>query len=345
MTTTPGSPGEAVPAEAAEAKSGSKLKRWATLAVRYLIILAIAGFLVTSVMNNWSDVEHTWKQLAWQSIAASLVMAIAAMFVNTLAWRAALKDVEHDISVPAAAQICLVGGMAKYLPGSVWAYLLQMELGKRAGLPRPRAFLASLLATGLGLTTALVLGLAGVPTMLQEARDGAADYAGAVQVSLWIMAGLLPIALLCAVPAVLTRLVQLFLKLVKRPPLESPLTWAGVLRVVGYSALGWTFFGLHLWFLINAQAAPGITGILVCIAAFAIAMNVGMFAIISPSGLGVREGVLVAALVPFLSDKPGAVGAALGIALASRLILTIADVVTAGASWVTAFKLGATRTR
>jgi uncharacterized membrane protein YbhN (UPF0104 family) len=58
-------------------------------------------------------------------------------------------------------------------------------------------------------------------------------------------------------------------------------------------------------------------------------MTVGMFAFLAPSGMGVREAVLVAALTPFLGAA-GGMGAALGIALASRLIFTFTDLVGAG---------------
>jgi uncharacterized membrane protein YbhN (UPF0104 family) len=65
------------------------------------------------------------------------------------------------------------------------------------------------------------------------------------------------------------------------------------------------------------------------IGAFAVAMTVGLFAVFAPSGLGVREAVLVAALLPLLGPGDG-VGVALGIALASRMLFILADVVTAG---------------
>ena len=125
------------------------------------------------------------------------------------------------------------------------------------------------------------------------------DHADSVRVALYIVAILFPVALICAIPRVLTTLVQLALKLLRRPPLEHTLTWPGVLRVVGWSAVGYTMFGAHLWLLANAQATPGMGGLLRSIGSFAIAMTVGMFAFLSPSGLGVREAVLVAALAPY----------------------------------------------
>ncbi|MER7271656.1 lysylphosphatidylglycerol synthase domain-containing protein [Micromonospora carbonacea] len=305
------------------------LRRWLSLGVRVAVVVAIAAGMAWSVVDQWPQVRSTWLGLAWQSVVLSVLAALAGMVANTMAWRAAVRDLEHRVSVPAALRICLVGQLGKYIPGSVWAYVLQVELSRRAGLPRARAFLATLVSVGLGVTAALGLGLLSLPALREAAGGGDSTYADSVRVALWIVAALFPVALVCAVPRVLTALVQLALKVLRRPPLTHRLTWPGVSRVVGWSALGYTLFGVHLWLLANAQATPGVEGLLRSVGSFAIAMTVGMFAFLSPSGLGVREAVLVAALAPFL-DGNGGVGAAMGIALASRLIFTIADVLAAG---------------
>lgn len=304
-------------------------RRWLSLGVRAVVIVAIATGMVWSVVDQWPQVRSTWLGLAWQSVVLSVLAALLGMGANTMAWRAAVADLEHRVSVPAALRICLVGQLGKYIPGSVWAYVLQVELSRRAGLPRARAFLATLVSVGLGVTAALGLGLLSLPALREAASADDSTYADSVRVALWIVAALFPVALVCAVPRVLTALVRLALKTLRRPPLEHQLTWPGVLRVVGWSALGYALFGVHLWLLANAHAAPGIEGLLRSVGSFAIAMTVGMFAFLSPSGLGVREAVLVATLAPFLAGD-GGVGAAMGIALASRLIFTIADVIAAG---------------
>lgn len=300
-----------------------------SLAVRVVVIALIAAGMVWSVVHQWPDVRETWLHLAWPSVVLAVLAVLAGMFANSMAWRAAADDLEHKVSVPAALRICMVGQLGKYIPGSVWAYVLQMELGRRAGLPRARAFLATLVALGLGVVAALGLGLLSLPALLDATRASGSEYAEPVRVALWIVAILFPIALICAIPAVLTRLIQLTLKVLRREPLHHRLTLPGVLRVIGWSALGYTMFGVHLWLLANAQAAPGLGGLLRSIGSFAIAITVGMFAFLSPSGLGVREAVLVATLAPFLADA-GGVGAATGIALASRLIFTVADLLGAG---------------
>ncbi|MFC8847518.1 MULTISPECIES: lysylphosphatidylglycerol synthase domain-containing protein [unclassified Micromonospora] len=320
--------GAPAPTDDSGAPAGA-LKRWLSLGVRVAVAVAIAAGMIWSLVDQWPQVRSTWLGLAWQSVLLSVLAALAGMVANTMAWRAAVLDLEHRVSVPAALRICLVGQLGKYIPGSVWAYVLQVELSRRAGLPRARAFLATLVSVGLGVTAALGLGLLSLPALRDAAGGGDSTYADSVRVALWIVAALFPVALVCAVPRVLTALVQLALRVLRRPPLEHRLTWPGVSRVMGWSALGYALFGVHLWLLANAQATPGVEGLLRSVGSFAIAMTVGMFAFLSPSGLGVREAVLVAALAPFLAGN-GGVGAAMGIALASRLIFTIADVLAAG---------------
>jgi uncharacterized membrane protein YbhN (UPF0104 family) len=285
-------------------------------AARMLLTAAIAASIVIAVVRLWPDVKDTLLALNVWTVAASFVVALAAIAANVKAWQAVLHELDHEVPTVAAGQIYLVGQLGKYLPGSVWAFVLQMELSLRAGIPRARSFAASLILVGLSTTAALVLGLFGIPTLVHV--GGAA---------VWGAAALAPVALICAIPPVLSRLVDIFLRLLGRAGLGHKLRLPGLLRVMGWSALAWTLFGVHFWLLgagVHGAGAPSLT---TAIGAFALAMTAGLLAVASPSGLGVREAVHVAALSPFVG-----VGTALGVALASRLILTVADVLAAGAA-------------
>jgi hypothetical protein len=202
-----------------------------------------------------------------------------------------------------------------------------MELSLRAGIPRARAFAGSLILVGLSTTAALVLGLFGLPILVQIGGN-----------AVWAVAVLAPLALLCAVPPVLSRLVDTFLRLLRKPRLGHRLSAAGLLRVGGWMAVGWSLFGLHFWLLgVGVSGGSHLPSLIDTVGAFALAMTAGMLAIASPSGLGIREAVLVASLSPFVG-----VGTALGVALASRLVLTVADVLAAGAAALSARRIGRT---
>jgi hypothetical protein len=287
-----------------------KLLTVARLIVTVLVLVAV----VYTAAKQWRDVKGYLLDLPWQSAVLSLVMVLIGLAAGVMGWRAAAKDLGHEVSVPDAGQIYLIGLLGKYLPGSVWAYFLQMELGRRAGVPRSRAFLASIVLTGIGTTVALVFGIFGLPALLHV--GGPAVVAVAV---------LVPISLVCAYPRVLTWLVQKFMRIVRRPALEEPITWKGVGAVAGWCSITWIAYGIHLWLLANSSSAPGFSGVLRSTGAFALGMTAGLFAFLVPSGLGVREAILVAALLPYVPA-----GVALGMALASRLIFVVGDLLAAG---------------
>jgi Uncharacterised protein family (UPF0104). len=297
------------------------------------LALAIAGFLIYDVVQQWGQVQRTWLGLAWQSVVLSFGAVLAGMLASVMAWRASLKDLEYEVSFLAATRINFIGALGKYLPGTLWAYVLQMELGRRAGVPRARALLAPLLAVSLASTTGLVLGTLALPSLLADAHTSV-PYGNSIKYTLYIFAVLAPVALLCAIPGVLTRLVQLCLRILRRPLLTHRLSWVGVLRVLGWTTVTWFCYGTHLWLLANTQAAPGSLGLFRLTGAFAVAVTVGLFAIFAPSGLGVREAVLVAALSPLFGPGQDGVGIALGIAVASRMLFIVADLFTAGVTAV-----------
>jgi hypothetical protein len=169
---------------------------------------------------------------------------------------------------------------------------------------------AVLVTVGLSTTSALVVGLLGLPALFDVSTIAAV----AVIV-------LVPIALTCAYPPILTRLVNLALKVLRRAPLQSPLTTRKIALSLGWCAASWVLYGTHLWILASSSAGFRIGGLVECIGALALGMCAGVLVVVVPSGIGVREAVVVAALSPFMDA-----GVALGLALASRLVFTLCEV-------------------
>ncbi|GLZ79096.1 membrane protein [Actinorhabdospora filicis] len=288
--------------------------------VRYGFIAAVLLAVGYSLYSSWDDITAYLFQLAWQSVLLSFAAVFAGMYANVLAWRVIVRSLDSEVTVASAARITLLGNLAKYLPGSVWAYVAQMELGKRAGIPRARAFVASIIAVGLSTTASLLIGLFGLPSL--RATDGGEPF-------MWVLLALIPVALFCAHPKVLTRLIEIFLRVLRRPPLGHQISWRTVLTATALSAVAFVCFGVHLWLLANAATDPGLDGLFRSVGSFSLAMTIGMLVVIAPSGLGVRDGVITAALAPFVG-----LTTAVAIAAISRAVFTVADLVAGGAAGI-----------
>lgn len=280
---------------------------------RILLVVVIAGAIWT-LTRNWAAVWATLKTMPWTSVALSELAVIVGIAFGTLSWRTIVEDLGPHVGVFRCAQINLVGSLGKYVPGSVWAYLLQMELGRKAGVGRARVFTGSLIQVGLALVATALFGVLALPSLLGE-------FPGAIYFTV-----LLPIGLAALHPKVLTWATNLMLKVLRRAPLQRPLRFRMVGSALGLQLLGYAFFGVHLWVLAQAVgAAPGLSGLLLCTAAVAIGLNAGMFFFVLPSGAGIRDGVIVAVLLATLPY-----GQALAFALVSRVMFLVADLATAG---------------
>ncbi|MFF0144682.1 hypothetical protein ATK36_3138 [Amycolatopsis sulphurea] len=314
-----------------EARPAGKTRKSARARVldvaRWVAILLVVGFAAKQLASNWSEFWHTLSEVAWQSSVLSLVALVAAIMVSTWGWQILVDHLGKPIGYARGAQICLVGSLGKYVPGSVWAYLLQMELGRKAGLARARIFTGSLIQLGVSVVSALVVSLLAAPAVFSNSPR-----------AMWLFV-LIPLGLALLHPRVLSWGTSLVLKLLRRAPLEEPLGWGVVVKTFGASTGAWALQGVHLWLLANSIGAPGLNGFVLCVGAMAVAMTVGTFAFILPSGVGVRE----VAQVAVLTASGLTVGQATAFAVASRVMFTVADLLTAGIAAVAA-RLSARRT-
>lgn len=291
--------------------------------VRPLLAVLIIAAVVYAVVSQWVEVQVAIKTIARESLIASMVAILLGSLAAVMSWRALLAEEGHPLSVKDAGRIFLVGQLGKYLPGSVWSVVVQMELATRAGVPRARTFTASLCWIGLSLSSALTVGLVGLPVIASAGSPIA-----------WALVALLPIALACSHPKILTRIVDLLLKLMRKAPLPHQFTWKGIGKAFGWLLVTWVFYGAHLWLLANSLGAPGWDGYVRCLGGFALAMGSGVLFILAPSGAGVREALIVSALAGVMGG-----GEALGIAVVSRMLFILADIALAGLAGLSAWRM------
>jgi hypothetical protein len=281
-----------------------------------LVVLLLAGLslAVLSLAGQWSDVRVGARQLSVGPVVGAFTSVLASLWLAMLSWRAMLQGLGTEVPVRAAAKIFFVGQLGKYVPGSVWPVLAQMELGAAYGLSRKAIGTASLLALGIAVPVALAIGLLAVPALLSAE--------GWAYLLLFLA---LPLAAVLLSPPVLNLLLDRALRLARSSPLPQRLTGATIVRVALYAAGGHLLLGLQAYLLARDLGASGSLLLPLAVGAFALASSAGVLALPVPAGAGVREAVLVVCLTPVLP-----VGQSLLLALVSRALLTAGDLVVAG---------------
>lgn len=283
-----------------------RLIRW----LRVLLGAAILAGVVAAFVTQWPRVRPALDNFDAADLVLAFIAVAVALFASMLSWRAMLAELGSPLALRDAVRIFYVGQVGKYLPGSVWPVLAQMELGLAAGVPRSRMGVSFVLALALSLFTG---GLIGLPTVLITG-------AYVIPAVIFVLV-LLP---LLVVPRLLNALLTRALRILRRPPLPRPLSLAGIWKVVGLAAIGWLAYGMQAWLLAVTLGAPALTALPVAIGAYAIAMVLGVLIVIAPAGVGVREVMLVIGLAAVLPSGPAA-----ALAIVSRGLVTIADVLAA----------------
>ena len=284
--------------------------------VRYLLVVLVVGAAVYYIWRNWDEVGPYFGRISVLSLVGSFAAISAGIACATMSWQVLVDDLGRPIGPGRGAPIFLVGQLGKYLPGTVWAYLLQVELGRKAGLARARVFAATIFSVAVAMVAALIAALTALPEIVHDRPELKPVY---------LLYVLLPVALVLLHPKILNALARFGFKILRRPAPDHPVSGKTVVSSLLWAFASYACYGVHLWILARTATDLGVSTLFLCIGIMATGMMAGLFAFFLPSGAGVREIVIITALSPLIGVAPATAFAAM-----SRVIFTVADLTTAG---------------
>jgi glycosyltransferase 2 family protein len=285
--------------------------------LRALLVLLALGFCAYGLYRQWDETVRAFRQLSWPVLLGAFVTGFAGFVVLMLAWRIFLTGLGSPIPPVQAYRVYFISQLGKYVPGKVWALVTQAELTREFGVPRLRSVSSTLLAIATSSACGLAVAAVTLPLTSDRAR---AQY--------WWLFVLAPVLLAALHPKIVTWCLDTALRLARQPPLEHAVSLAATLRAAAWTMLGWALLGVHTWLLCLGAGGSGRGLFFLATGAYALAFIAGFLVFIAPGGIGAREAVLVLVLSPVLPT-----GAALVVALASRVLLTLADLTGAGTAF------------
>lgn len=289
--------------------------------IRLLLLVLVCACAGLALHTNWTQARGAVTDLPLWVPPTAVLAGMAGLAAQMLAWRSLLSGLGSPLPRAAAARVMFVGQLGKYLPGSVWAFVAQVELARDWNVPRSRGATATLVAIAVTVSVSLAVAAVALPLSSVEAAR-----------RWWWALAAAPVLLACLHP----RILGLGLRVAARPFARfREVAEAGPLRIgggavaasVGWTLVAWIPLGLHVWLLTWAVGGDALRSVGPAVGAYALAWTLGLLVVFAPAGLGVREVVLVVALAPVVDA-----GAALVVAVLSRLVMTVADVGWAGLS-------------
>lgn len=281
--------------------------------LRVAFVVLAVGCAAGGFRGRWSEIGTALAGTRPPGLVLALTTTAAGLSLTAVLWRRLLAGLGSPVPERDASAIFLVGQLGKYVPGSVWTFAAQAQLGARHDVPARRSVTASGVFLLLHTATGAVLGTAAVTAGLLDADGPRWLWALGLAASL---AGLLPAVLRRAAAVVAGAPVDL-------GPREVA---TAVLLMTGV----WLTYGVGVLALVDPDRA-GPADLVPVAAAFALGHVAGVLLVVAPAGLGAREAVLIALLAPVTG-----LGGAVATTLLARVVHTTSDLALAGAAWLRA---------
>lgn len=262
--------------------------------LKVLVTLAAIGFVVWAIVKNASGIAELALELRPNPLLLGLLATLAGVVPLSLLWTAVVRpdhggDVRLNLAYAKA-------NLIRYIPGNVLGMGARVLFATALGVPK------SVSATSLLTEGVYLLFSSGALALL------------------FLRPALAPLGLIAA-PAVVAGLARL---LQGRPAVPTPRQAAAI--TVGAYSFG---LGLGLALVAFASAAHLALPVRTAIGVFGLAWFLGYVSLLTPSGLGVREGAIVIALSPTLGPA-----AATFLSLTSRLAIVLAELLVALGWWL-----------
>ena len=299
----------------------SRAKRWGVKILKLVLIVAV---LAAVGRHIWSLTDDWRAQGASVHVRAGWVAVSAIVYLLGLAlcgefWRRLLVDAGLSVPRLELLRAYFIGHLGKYIPGKAMVVVLRTGLIDRGALGAVRVALLVIYETvammAVGAIVAAVCLVIAAP-LRWEYWGGALGMAVALLVVLH--------------PVVYGRLSRLVSLPFGRDPADvtSPPRYGTLVGRGGFLlAAGWVLLGLSLMAVGRAIGvdAGSIEDLLISTGAAAMGTVAGFLVLFMPSGIGVREVIVIELLEPQFGPS-----AAVGMSILLRLVWVISELCVAG---------------
>ena len=286
-----------VPRDTNAGETVSNKKKWIKrcVAVLKLVVLALIFLWIgRQLQKSWADIaQYEWRpRYSW--IVLSGIFYIVAFLPSATLWYLSLRWFGQEPGYWDSIKAFYLSQLGKYVPGKAMVVIIRAD--SIAG-PKVRASIAAvsvfyetltMMGSGAFIAALIVLCLFRQHWFFSCMALGVA------------VASCVPL-----LPPVFVRILKLLRIGANDPQVQESLRslkYSCLIKGFALTSVLWLFFGLSLWAAIcgiGIVPQPLLTALPRYVSVGALAMALGFAVPISPGGLGIREAVLSALLIPY----------------------------------------------
>ncbi|HEX2393078.1 MAG TPA: lysylphosphatidylglycerol synthase transmembrane domain-containing protein [Solirubrobacterales bacterium] len=301
----------------AGARFGTKppRSRRVRLALQIGLAVVIFGFLVLTVINQWSEIqsEGLHFHVAW--LVPAIVVLLLYFVFSAYGWDLTLRFLGYRIGFGQAQVAWGQPLLARYVPGSVLYVLGRVLLSERAGVPRRISIASIVYEQAISATSAIVV--AAYFIIKHPDLQGYPER--------WAVLLAIAIAIVLLHPRVFGPLANRVLRAFGREPLPVVIPLRGILALIAYYSLNWIVVSFGIYSVARSVTYIPFSDLLLVGSAQAIGYFAALVTLVAPAGLGVRDAAFAWAVKAAVPSGKFAVGSL--IAIAVRGVMTVAEII------------------
>jgi glycosyltransferase 2 family protein len=288
------------------------------LALQIGLAVLIFGFLVLTVIDQWSEIQDEGVHFHVGWLIPAIVVLPIFFVLSAYGWDLCLRFLGYRIGFGRAQVAWGQPMLARYVPGSVLYVLGRVLLSERAGIPRRITIASIVYEQAISATSAVVVASYFIikhPDLQGDAWR-------------WGVLLLIPIAIVLLHPKVFGPLANRGLRALGREPLPAVIPLREVILLIVYYSLNWIVVAVGIYCVARSVTYIPFNDILLVGSAQAIGYFAALVTLIAPAGLGVRDAAFAWAVKAALPGKNFALGSL--IAIAVRGVMTVAELIYVG---------------
>ena len=285
------------------------------LALQLGVAVLVFGFLVLTVVGQWSEIQDKGVHFHVLWLLPALVVLLVFFALNALGWDLLLRFLGYRLGAGRAQVAWGQPLLARYVPGSVLYVLGRILLSERAGVPRRLTLASIVYEQALQATSAVIVSayfLIDHPDLQGQPLR-------------WGILLLIPLALALLHPRIFGPLADRVLRAFGRDPLPATMSLRGVVSVLAFYTLNWGVIAVGLFCVARSVSSVSPSDIMVVGAAQAFGYVAALATLVAPAGLGIRDAAFAWAVKTATPGNSFAVASL--IAIVVRGVLTVVELI------------------
>ena len=290
------------------------------LAIQLGIAVVIFGFLVLTVVDQWSEIKDKGVHFHVLWLVPAFLVLPAFYALSALGWDLILRFLGCPIGIGRAQVAWGQPLLARYVPGSVLYVLGRVLLSERAGVKRRVTIASIVYEQAISATSAIAF--AAYFLISHPDLQG--------QPLRWAVLLLIPLAITLLHPRIFGPLANRVLRAFGRESLPGVMPLRGVLAMTVFYMAVWGVVAVGMYCVARSVTNIPLTvgEVLTVGSAQAVGYVAALVTLVAPAGLGIRDAAFAWAVKGAVPGNSFAVGSL--IAIAVRGVLTVVELIYVG---------------